>query len=112
MEVDGLAITVLGTAVDDVGRHDAGRCEIGSRGMRVPRAQTRSEPEGDGGGECHAGQEVGGELVIARCYATEVLETAERVLDQVAAAVAAPVMADGALAVAAARNDRCGTCRT
>ena len=79
-------------------------------GIRQPqlRVQTRSQPERDGGGECDGGQEVGGELVVAGCHPAEVLEAAERVLDQVAAAVAPPVMADGPFAVAAAGNDRSG----
>ena len=72
------------------------------------RLQTHSKPEGDGGGEGYAGQEVGGQLVVAGRDAAEVFDTAEGVFDQVAVLVSLAVVADGPLAVAPTRDDRCG----
>ena len=73
-----------------------------------PRLQTRSQPEREQGGEGDGGQEVVGELVVAGGDATEVLEPAEGVLDQVAIAVSASVVGDLPLARDPAWNDRHG----
>lgn len=72
----------------------------------LTRAQTQSYPECDEGGECDGGEEVSGELVIARGDAPEVLEAAEGILDQMAVAVSLFVIGNGPLPVAASRNDR------
>ena len=64
------------------------------------RVQTHSEPEGDGGGECYAREEVGGEFVVAGVDASEVFETAKGVFDQVPTAIAVLVVADRPLPVA------------
>jgi hypothetical protein len=73
----------------------------------LSRAETRSEPEGYGRGESDGGEEVGSESVVAGVDAPEILETAEGILDQVAAPVALFVISDEALAVTAARYDGC-----
>jgi hypothetical protein len=71
----------------------------------LPRAQTCLEPERYSGGEGDAGEEVGGEFVVAGVDAAEVLEAAEGVLDEVTAAMTFLVIADGALAAAPAGDD-------
>jgi hypothetical protein len=75
----------------------------------APRVQTRSEPEGEDGGERDGGQEVGRELVIAGGYAPEVLEPAEGVFDQVAIPISILVVDDLLLAGDAARDHRYGS---
>lgn len=59
----------------------------------------------------HSGarQDVGGEFVVSCGDTAEVLETAEGVLDQVAATVPVLVVADGAFAVASTGDDRNGS---
>jgi hypothetical protein len=69
------------------------------------RLQTRSEPEGDKGGERNGGEEVGCELVVTGGDAAEVLDPAEGVFDAVALPVAGLVVYDLALAVGAAGDD-------
>ena len=58
----------------------------------------------------YAREKVGGELVIASGDATEFLEAAEGVLDEVPTAVSIFIIADDALTVATARDDWNGTC--
>ena len=75
----------------------------------VLRVETQSEPEGERGCDGDAGQEVGGEFVVAGGDAAEIFETAEGVLNQVAAAVSVLVVADGAFAIPSSRNDGNGS---
>jgi len=72
----------------------------------VARAQTYSEPEGDGGSERDSREEVGGKLVVAGRDAAEVFEPAEGVLDQVSRSVALSIVADRAFSARATRDDR------
>jgi hypothetical protein len=72
------------------------------------RVQTRSAPERDDAGERDGGSEVGGELVVARGDAAEVLQSAERRLDTPAIFVAGQVVLDRLPACAPARDDRGG----
>ncbi len=51
-------------------------------------------------------RKLGGEFVVAGGDTAEIFETAEGVLDQVAAAVAVLIVADSAFPVAPPRNDR------
>ena len=52
-------------------------------------------------------QEVGGEFVVAGVDAAKVLEPTVGVLDEASVAVTRFVVTDGALSVAAARDDGC-----
>lgn len=70
------------------------------------RVETRSQPEGDGCGECDGGEVVASELVVAGGDAAEVLQPAEHGFDPPAVLVAPLVILDWALAVAAAGDDR------
>ena len=67
--------------------------------LKSLRLQTHSYPERDGGGEAP------GEFVIAGCNAAEVLDATGGVFDQVAVSVSPRVIGDGALSVAASKND-------
>src|SRR5260370_20724966 len=78
---------------------------LASTSRMLPRAQTSLEPERQSGGEGDAREEVGGEFVVAGVDAAEVLEAAEGVLDEVSAAITFLIVADGALAAAAAGDD-------
>ena len=69
------------------------------------RLQTQSYPECDEGCESDGGEEVSGEFVVAGRDAAEVLDATEGVFDQVAVSVSPRVIGDGALSVAASRND-------
>ena len=69
------------------------------------RLQTQSYPECDEGCESDGGEEVSGEFVVAGRDAAEVLDATEGVFDQVAVSVSPRVTGDGALSVAASRND-------
>jgi hypothetical protein len=62
------------------------------------RVRTHSNPERDDGSEDDGGQEVDGELVVARGHAPKVLEAAERRFDPPAIAIAPLIVADGAFA--------------
>ncbi len=73
------------------------------------RVQTRSDPECDECGERYSGQEVAGELVVAGGHATEILDAAECVLDEVPVTVSPNVIGNRALSVDAAWNDREGS---
>lgn len=77
--------------------------------LGAPRVETRSDPKRDERGERDGGQEVAGKFVVARCNVAEVLETAERVLDQVTVAIAPFVINNGALSVGASWNDGNGS---
>jgi hypothetical protein len=70
------------------------------------RVQTQSFPECDECCEGDSGQEVPSEFVVAGCDAPEVLEAAEGFFDEVTALVALGVVANDALAIRAAGNDR------
>lgn len=72
------------------------------------QAATSSKPEGNGGSKSNAGQEVGGELVIAGGDALEILETAEGVLNEVTPPISLLIVADRPFAVATAGDDRRG----
>jgi prophage regulatory protein len=73
---------------------------------KLARVQTRSEPEGEYGGESDGGQEVGGQLVVAGGDAAEVLKPAKGVLDQMAIAVASLIVDDLGLASDPPRDHR------
>ena len=61
------------------------------------RAETRSNPESDDGRQGDGGQEVRGELVVAGCDASKVLEAAEGRFDPSALAVASFAVDDRCL---------------
>ncbi len=54
-------------------------------------------------------EEIVGKLVVAGCYAAKIFQAAEGVFDQVAAAVAILVVADGAFAVSPSGIDGNGS---
>ena len=76
--------------VDSVS-HFAGQAAVGFR------VETRSNPESDDGHQGDGGQEVRGELVVAGCDASKVLEAAEGSFDPPALAVASFVVDDWGL---------------
>ena len=65
---------------------------------QAPRVRTHSDPECDDGGEDDGGQEVEGELVIARGHAPEVLEATEGCFDPPAITIPPLIVADRAFA--------------
>ena len=71
----------------------------------LSRVETHSNPDGDDGGKRDCRKEVGGELVVARCNATEVFQATEGGFDPPALAIALFVISNGALAVDPSRND-------
>jgi len=73
--------------------------------VQAARAQTRSQPEGDGCCERYGREEAGGELVVPGGYAAEVLQTAEGVFDEVTTAVPLLVITDGSLSAATPGDD-------
>jgi len=62
------------------------------------RVRTHSDPECDDGGEDDGGQEVEGELVIARGHAPEVLEATEGCFNPPAITIPPLIVADWAFA--------------
>jgi hypothetical protein len=72
------------------------------------RVRTHSDPERDDGCKCDGREEVVGEFVVTGGDTAKVLQAAERGFDAPALAIALHIMADRALAVSAARDDRPG----
>lgn len=72
---------------------------------RCSRVETQSYPECDEDCDCDGGEEVAGQLVVARCNAPPILDAAEGVLDQMPVTIAGLVIDDLALATDPAGND-------
>lgn len=78
---------------------------------RWPRVETHSGPPQDDGCDFDGGEEVSGELVVAGCDASEILEGAEGPFDPVALTIGVAVVGDRPLAGGGGGDDGLGLLR-